>query len=147
MSDVTRAFASMRCTTCYNEITKIEDHKFGCAGNCKIHSSHICSACENAFRQFFVAALNTITIRDPESPTLVEDASRMARRMMVEHQEMFSGQANDDTEKQFPLPVIIAGCKNLGVDITCGKCAGIFFTGTYSEFHDEGCKTLGRGNQ
>lgn len=37
---------------------------------------------------------------------------------------------------------LIAACRNVGVDLTCGGCAANFFTGTGASSHDEGCKTI-----
>jgi hypothetical protein len=40
------------------------------------------------------------------------------------------------------LDVVIAGCKNLGYDLTCGACAEVFFTGGCMSEHDPGCSTV-----
>lgn len=39
------------------------------------------------------------------------------------------------------LEEIEAACKNIGVDLKCGHCAAIFFTGMGASGHDLGCKT------
>jgi hypothetical protein len=36
---------------------------------------------------------------------------------------------------------LVIACTNIGVDITCGRCAGVFFTGSASEPHDPTCTT------
>lgn len=34
-----------------------------------------------------------------------------------------------------------AAARNWGIDLTCGECASIFYTGHSSASHDVGCKT------
>ena len=53
------------------------------------------------------------------------------------------------TRKTDPAPPVLSyeelvrACKNIGFDLSCGRCAGIFFTGVASEAHDERCFTTG----
>jgi hypothetical protein len=35
---------------------------------------------------------------------------------------------------------IVAACENIGYDLTCGRCAEVFYTGGSGAPHDEGCK-------
>lgn len=51
------------------------------------------------------------------------------------HSEWFKGAFNGLTHDQ----IIVAG-RNFGIDLTCGGCASIFYTG-WSEDHDETCQT------
>lgn len=39
---------------------------------------------------------------------------------------------------------VVAACENFGIDLGCGHCASIFFTGATAEMgvHDIGCKTV-----
>lgn len=37
---------------------------------------------------------------------------------------------------------IVIACKNIGFDIECGACAGLFYTGTSLGEHDPGCRTV-----
>ena len=36
---------------------------------------------------------------------------------------------------------IVIACRNFGIDITCGNCAMLFYTGFGGYPHDEHCKT------
>ncbi len=38
---------------------------------------------------------------------------------------------------------LVVACRNIGYDLTCGKCAGVFFTGAsmVGEEHDVSCST------
>jgi hypothetical protein len=37
---------------------------------------------------------------------------------------------------------LVAACRNIGFDLTCGQCASIFYTGVGVHPHDEACATV-----
>ena len=37
---------------------------------------------------------------------------------------------------------IVAACKNIGYDLTCGQCAAVFYTGFGNYPHAENCATV-----
>src|ERR1700677_5417728 len=45
------------------------------------------------------------------------------------------------TYPMFTLDEVEKACKNIGFDLSCGRCAGILFTGSAAEEHDVGCTT------
>jgi hypothetical protein len=37
---------------------------------------------------------------------------------------------------------LVVACRNIGFDLSCAKCASVFYTGSGTYPHDAGCKTV-----
>jgi len=51
------------------------------------------------------------------------------------------GQSPRPKEGSLTYEQLVEACRNFGIDITCGRCAAQFFTGTAPYEHDATCRT------
>lgn len=63
--------------------------------------------------------------------------------MIASEREMLEKVLREAVElslSRYAHSTVVAGCKNIGFDLSCSGCASLFFTGSVAP-HDEGCAT------
>jgi hypothetical protein len=69
--------------------------------------------------------------------------------LLAYHRELSEiAKANEKRPGDLHFSELVAACKNIGFDLTCGQCAQLFYTGHRREGqagHDDTCTTDGRG--